>query len=95
MTKYASKFVELANYYPHYTEETAEFSKCVKFDNCLHSKIKKAIGYQWIRKFPDLVNSCRIYEEDSNVHYKIVTEKRGKQQKYRGKPYNALTDKGK
>ncbi|XP_058782596.1 uncharacterized protein LOC131657129 [Vicia villosa] len=33
-------------------------------------------------------NSCRIYEEDSNAHYKIVNEKRGKHQQNRGKPYD-------
>ena len=41
------------------------------------------------------MNSCGIYEEDSEAHYKIVTEKRGKQQQYRGNPYNAPVDRGK
>ncbi|XP_058763723.1 uncharacterized protein LOC131637155 [Vicia villosa] len=35
-----------------------------------------AIGYQKIHNFPDLVDSCRIYEEDNNAHYKILSEKR-------------------
>ncbi|XP_058766430.1 uncharacterized protein LOC131640031 [Vicia villosa] len=68
VTEYAAKFVELENYYPHYTKETAEFSKCVKFENRLRSEIKKAISYQRICKFPDLVNCCKIYEEDSKAH---------------------------
>ena len=51
VTVYAAKFMELENFYPHYTEETTEFSKCNKFENGLHTEIKKAIGYQRIRKF--------------------------------------------
>jgi len=31
VTEYAAKFVELAKFYQHYTAETAEFSKCIKF----------------------------------------------------------------
>ena len=56
-------------------------------------EIKKEIGYQRIRKFPDLVNSCRIYEEDNKAHYKVMNDRRGKQQQYHGKPYNAPADK--
>lgn len=55
MIEYATKFEELAKFYPHYAEETAEFSKCVKFDNGLRTEIKRAIEYQQIRKFPELV----------------------------------------
>jgi len=42
LTEYAAKFVELAKFYPHYT---AEFSKCIKFENDLRVDIKRAIGY--------------------------------------------------
>ena len=45
VTEYAAKFVELAKFYPHYTTETAEFSKCIKFENGLRADIKRAIGY--------------------------------------------------
>jgi len=38
--------------------------------------IKRAIGYQKIRQFSDLVNSCRIYEEDTKAHYKVMNERR-------------------
>lgn len=41
------------------------------------------------------MNGCRIYEEDTKAHYKIVNEKRGKQQQNRGKLYNVPTGKGK
>jgi hypothetical protein len=44
VTEYAAKFVELAKFYPHYTAETAEFSKCIKFENGLRADIKRAIG---------------------------------------------------
>ncbi|XP_058764601.1 uncharacterized protein LOC131638055 [Vicia villosa] len=57
--------------------------------------IKKAISYQKIRIFADLVDCCRIYEEDNNAHYRIINEKRGKSQQGRGKPYEALSDNGK
>src|SRR4030042_245803 len=95
VTEYAAKFVELAKFYPHYTPETAEFSKCIKFENGMHAEIKRAIGYQKIRQFSELVSSCRIYEEDTKAHYKIMNERRDKNQQNRPKPYSAPTDKGK
>jgi len=95
VTEYAAKFVELAKFYPHYTAETAEFSKCIKFENGLHAEIKRAIGYQKICSFSELVSSCKIYEEDTKAHYKVVKERKGKGQQSRPKPYSAPTDKGK
>ena len=95
VVEYAAKFAELAKFYPHYAEENAEFSKCIKFENGLHPEIKKAVGYQKIRVFADLVDSCRIYEEDNNAHYTIISEKRGKHPQSRGKPYDAPAGKGK
>ncbi|XP_058776259.1 uncharacterized protein LOC131650569 [Vicia villosa] len=95
VTDYAAKFTELAKFYPYYDGEGAEFSKCVKFENGLRSEIKKAIGYQQIRIFPNLVDSCRIFEEDNVAHYKIVSDRRGRQNQQRGKPYDAPAGKGK
>ncbi|XP_058732748.1 uncharacterized protein LOC131604317 [Vicia villosa] len=95
VSEYAAKFVKLTKLYSHYSVVTAEFSKCIKFENGLCSYIKKAVGYQKIRVFADLVDSCRIYEEDNNAHYKIVNERRGKHQQNCGKPYDALAGKGK
>jgi len=95
VTEYAAKFVELAKFYPHYTPETAEFSKCIKFENGLRADIKSAIGYQKIRNFSELVSSCRIYDEDTKAHYKVVNERKGKGQQSRPKPYTAPADKGK
>jgi len=80
VTEYAAKFVGLAKFYPHYTTETAEFSKCIKFENALRAEIKLVIGYQKIRQFSDLVSSCRIYEEDTKAHYNVMNEGRGKSQ---------------
>nr|ABD28304.1 gag polyprotein-related [Medicago truncatula] len=80
VTEYAAKFVELSKFYPHYTAENAEFSRCIKFENGLRPDIKRAIGYQQLRVFQDLVNSCRIYEEDTKAHYKVVNERKGKGQ---------------
>jgi len=95
VTEYAAKFTELSKFYPHYNGAGAEFSKCIKFENGLRSEIKKAIGYQKILVFPDLVDCCRIYEEDNKAHYKIVSDRRSKQQKNRGKPYDVSAGKGK
>jgi len=95
MIEYAAKFVELVKFYPHYTLETAEFSKCIKFENGLRAEIKRAIGYQKIRQFYELVSSCRIYEEDTKAHYKVMNEWKSKSQQSLPKPYNAPADKGK
>ena len=82
MIEYASKFMEPVKFYPHYSEVTAEFLKCIKFENGLRLEIKWAIGYQQIRVFSELVDNCRIYEEDRkshSAHYKSLNEKRRKQ----------------
>ena len=71
MIEYAAKFGELAKFYPHYSADTAEFSKCIKFENGLRPEIKRAIGYQKIREFSDLVSSCRIYEADTKAHIRL------------------------
>jgi len=76
VTGYAGKFFELAKFYPHYNAETAEFSKCIKFENGLRAEIKRAIGCQKIRQISDLVSSCKIYEEDTKARYKIMNEQK-------------------
>lgn len=87
VTEYAQRFiVELAKFYPHYNKVTAEFSKCIKFENELCLAIKRAIRYQKIRMFLELVDCCRIYEKDSKAHYKAMIDKSGKQQQNCGKP---------
>ncbi|XP_058753432.1 uncharacterized protein LOC131626613 [Vicia villosa] len=44
VTDYAAKFVELAKFYPHYNEATAEFSKCIKLESGLRPEIKKILN---------------------------------------------------
>ncbi|CAI8613500.1 unnamed protein product [Vicia faba] len=95
ITDYRAKFIELAKFYPHYDGPTGEFSKCMKFENGLRPEIKKVVGYHKIRVFADLIDSCRIFEEDSNAHYKIISDKRNKGQQSRGKPYDVPVGKGK
>jgi len=41
------------------------------------------------------VSSCRIYEEDTKAHYKVMNERKGKSQQSRPKPYSAPVGKGK
>ncbi|XP_058732834.1 uncharacterized protein LOC131604409 [Vicia villosa] len=98
VTEYAAKFVELVKFYPHYSEEIDKFSKCIKFESGLRSEIKRAIGYQQIRRFMDLVNSYRVYKEDNishSTHYNSMNEKGEKSHHDRKKPYDAPSDKGK
>lgn len=66
--------------FPHYKCVAAEAYKCINFENGLHPEIKKGIGYQHIFRFPELVNKCRIYDEDNrapSAHYKSLSGKRG------------------
>ncbi|XP_050889553.1 uncharacterized protein LOC127094821 [Lathyrus oleraceus] len=81
---------------PHYNGAAAGASKCIKFENGLRHEIKQGIGYQHIHRFWELVNKCRIYDEDNSArsaHYKSLSEKSEKQLNY-GKLYAPL-DKGK
>ncbi|XP_058777195.1 uncharacterized protein LOC131651555 [Vicia villosa] len=92
--EYIARFQELIKYYPHYNTTNAEKSKCLKFVNGLRPKIKKAIGYQKISHFAELVNKSMIYYEgcrESAVHYKSMNDTKRKGQ-FTGKSY---ADKGK
>jgi hypothetical protein len=40
------------------------------------------------------VSSCRIYEEDTKTHYKIMYERKSKNQQNRPKPYTVPANKG-
>ncbi|XP_050897543.1 uncharacterized protein LOC127104402 [Lathyrus oleraceus] len=56
------------------------------------------VAVEVIKRFPELVNNCRIYEDSGKArlaHYKELSERRGKQNLNRGKPYSAPVDKGK
>ncbi|XP_050897974.1 uncharacterized protein LOC127104872 [Lathyrus oleraceus] len=69
---YAAKFEELSRFCPHYNAVEAEHSKCLKFENGLRPEIKQFIGYQQIQWFSELVNKCRIYEEDSKARAILI-----------------------
>ncbi|XP_058745937.1 uncharacterized protein LOC131618796 [Vicia villosa] len=69
---YAAKFQELIKYCPHYNTANAERPKCFKFVNGLRHDVKKAIGYQQITRFTELVNKSRIYDEDSRESHHAV-----------------------
>ncbi|XP_058725962.1 uncharacterized protein LOC131597272 [Vicia villosa] len=84
----AQRFPEIIKYCPHYNTMNAERSKCVKFVNGLRPDIKKAIGYQQITCFMELVNKNQIYDEDSREsasHYMAMNEK---ECQFRGKLYD-------
>ncbi|XP_050876056.1 uncharacterized protein LOC127079724 [Lathyrus oleraceus] len=66
-------------------------------ENGLRPEIKQGIGYQQIRRYAELVNKSRIYDEDNrtrSAYYKSISEKKWKGQ-FRGKPYVTPVDKGK
>ena len=78
VAEYAARFQELIKYYPHYNIMNVERPKCLKFVNSLRPDIKKAIGYQQITHFAELVNKSRIYDEDSRErasYYKNVNDR--------------------
>ena len=96
IAEYAARYEELVKFYPHYNDLAAEVSKCIKFENRLRPEIKQGIGYLHICQFPELVNKCRIFDQDSRdkaSYFKNYNEKKGKNQD-RGKSYAAPADKG-
>ncbi|XP_050889353.1 uncharacterized protein LOC127094576 [Lathyrus oleraceus] len=81
VVEYAAKFEELIKFCPHYNTINVERSKCLKFVNGLRPDIKKAMGYQQITRFSELVNNSMIYDTDSHenvAHYKSLHDKKGK-----------------
>jgi hypothetical protein len=91
VAEYAAKFGVLIKFSPYYNDIDAETSKCIKFENGLRPEIKQFIGYQRIRRFADLVDASRIYDQDSRArtnYYKAANEKKNTGQS-RSKPYDA------
>ena len=81
VAEYAVKFEALVKFCPHYNRIDAELSKCLKFENGLRPEIKQGIGYQQIRRYVELVDKSRIYDEDNrarSAHYKHLSEKKEK-----------------
>jgi hypothetical protein len=90
VAEYAAKFGVLIKFSPYYNAVDAETSKCIKFENGLRPEIKQFIGCQRIRRFADLVDASRIYDQDSHArsnHYKAASEERNTSQN-RNKPYD-------
>ncbi|XP_050910061.1 uncharacterized protein LOC127123928 [Lathyrus oleraceus] len=97
MAEYVAKFETMVKFCSYYNRVDAKTSKCLKFENGLRLEIKQGIGYQHIRRYVELVNKSRIYNEDNrarSAYYKSHSEKKGKGQ-FRGKPYVTPADKGK
>ncbi|KAK2359561.1 hypothetical protein QL285_084922 [Trifolium repens] len=83
VAEYAAKFGVLIKFSPYYNVVDAEISKCIKFENGLRPEIKQFIRCQRIRRFADLVDASRIYDQDSRArsnHYKAVSEERNTSQ---------------
>ncbi|XP_058784366.1 uncharacterized protein LOC131659150, partial [Vicia villosa] len=83
-----TEVLDLSNYSSLGSTLRDKRSKCLKFVNGLRPDIKKAIGYQQITRFAQLINKSPIYDEDSREsasHYKAMNDKKGQ---FRGKPYD-------
>lgn len=94
MVEYGAKFEELVIYFSHYQGEAEKWSKCVKFINGFRPQIKMMINYHGVHNFIQLVNICRVFDEDQrakNVFYRSIgpgKDKRLATHTY-GKPYTA------
>nr|KYP38781.1 Transposon Ty3-I Gag-Pol polyprotein [Cajanus cajan] len=59
--EYASKFEELGKYSTFFYHPD-ERMKCIKFEDGLRPKLRKAVGILVISDFPTLIHECRILE---------------------------------
>lgn len=65
MAEYAVKFEALVKFCPYYNIDDVKTSKCLKFENGMRPQIRQGIGYQQIRRYPEMVNKSRTYNEDN------------------------------
>ncbi|XP_020240665.1 uncharacterized protein LOC109819365 [Cajanus cajan] len=68
-----TKFEDLVRFCPMYDGVGNEEDKCVKFVSGLRPEIKQVFNYQGITHYHELVNKCRVYDEDNRArvtHYK-------------------------
>ncbi|XP_020221084.1 uncharacterized protein LOC109803821 [Cajanus cajan] len=73
VAEYVTKFEDLVRFCPMYDGVGNEEEKCVKFVNGLRLEIKQVFNYQEITHYHELVNKCRVYDEDNRArvtHYK-------------------------
>ncbi|XP_020202806.1 uncharacterized protein LOC109788483 [Cajanus cajan] len=92
VAEYVTKFENLVRFCPMYEGVGNEEEKCVKFVSGLRPQIKQVFNYQGITHYHELVNKCRVYDEDNRArvtHYKsggpMRNNKFGSSSK--GKPY--------
>ncbi|KAF1863301.1 hypothetical protein Lal_00031300 [Lupinus albus] len=72
--EYTAKFKELARFCPYSELEVDGRSKCSKFELGLRPKLKRMFGHQEIADFANLVNKCRMYEDNMKVN-EVATPK--------------------
>nr|KYP37887.1 hypothetical protein KK1_040888 [Cajanus cajan] len=73
VAEYMTKFEDLVRFCPMYDGVGNEEDKCVKFVSGLRLEIKQVFNYQGLNHYHELVNKCRIYDEDNRArmtHYK-------------------------
>jgi len=70
--EYASKFEELVKYSTFFYHPD-ERMKCIKFEDGLRPKLKKAVGILEISNFPTLIHKCSFIEDMEN---KIIVNPR-------------------
>ncbi|XP_020204902.1 uncharacterized protein LOC109790198 [Cajanus cajan] len=73
VAEYVTKFEDLVKFCPMYDGVGNEEDKCVKFVSGLRPEIKQVFNYQGITQYHELVNKCRVYDEDNRArvtHYK-------------------------
>ncbi|XP_020230883.1 uncharacterized protein LOC109811530 [Cajanus cajan] len=93
VAEYVTKFEDLVRFCPMYDGVGNEEDKCVKFVSGLRPEIKQVFNYQWITQYHDLVNKCRLYDEDNRArvtHYKSGGPMRNHNKfgsSSKGKPY--------
>ncbi|XP_020207587.1 uncharacterized protein LOC109792576, partial [Cajanus cajan] len=73
VVEYVTKFEDLVRFCPMYDGVGNEEDKCVKFVSALRPEIKQVLNYQGITEYHELVNKCRVYDEENCsrvTHYK-------------------------
>ncbi|XP_020209432.1 uncharacterized protein LOC109794395, partial [Cajanus cajan] len=73
VAEYITKFEDLVRFCPMYDGVGNEEDKCVKFVSGLRPEIKQVFNYQGITHYHELVNKCRVYDENNRArvtHYK-------------------------
>ncbi|XP_020239850.1 uncharacterized protein LOC109818738 [Cajanus cajan] len=70
---YVTKFEDLVRFCPMFDGVGNVEEKCVKFMSGLRPEIKQVFNYQGITHYHELVNKCRVRDEDNRArvtHYK-------------------------